>query len=300
MMEEEFSSKRKLYVFKKDECFIDLNLYQYGWEECMPLQSFGPYVRNHYLFHYIIRGKGVLLANDREYLVQAGQGFLICPGQVTSYMADEVDPWEYTWLEFDGLHVKESLDFAGLSPITPVWKAVNREASDLLQEQMLEIVKLAEDASPSVHSYYAKERQYGMIGHAFLFLDQLIQSSVRKTGYGEKRMRDFYIKEAVAFIEQNYKRDISLDEIAAACRLSRSYFSRIFKRNMGKSPQQFLMHYRMAKAAQLLIESKMAVCDVGAAVGYPNQFHFSRAFKTVYGMSPREYRQKHFIENIGS
>lgn len=287
---------RKLYVFKKDEYFIDLNLYQYGWEQCLPLQSFGPYVRNHYLFHYVISGKGVLLANDREYLVKAGQGFLICPGQITSYMADKADPWQYTWLEFDGLHVQESIDLAGLSAVTPVWKAVNREAAELLQAQMLEIVNLARNDPTVTRPYYTKDRQYGIIGHAYLFLDQLIQSSALKAGNSEKSMRDFYIKEAVAFIEQNYKRDISLDEIAVVCRLSRSYFSRMFKQCVGESPQQFLMHYRMAKAAQLLKETDLSVREIGAAVSYANQLNFSRAFKNAYGISPREYRQNRSIK----
>lgn len=290
--------KRKLHVFE-DERFVDLNLYQYGWEKCDSLQSFGPYIRNHYLFHYIISGKGILLANDREYPVKAGQGFLICPNQITSYMADETDPWQYTWLEFDGLHVHESLSLAGLSPTNPIWKSVNKDAADLLQAQMLEIVNLAENDASCTRPYYTKTRPYGIIGHAFLFLDQLIQSSAQKEGHSEKRLRDFYAKEAVAFIEQNYERDISLDEIAAACRLNRSYFGRIFKQSMGESPQQFLMHYRMAKAAQLLKESKLPIREIGAAVSYSNQFHFSRAFKRAYGTSPREYRQRHFIEDKG-
>ena len=43
-----------------NENFLDLRLYQYGWEQCAPLHSYGPSVRNHYLFHYVISGKGWL------------------------------------------------------------------------------------------------------------------------------------------------------------------------------------------------------------------------------------------------
>ena len=48
---------------------------------------------------------------------------MIFPGQITTYIADLKLPWEYTWLEFDGLRVKEALNIAGLSPDTPVYHA---------------------------------------------------------------------------------------------------------------------------------------------------------------------------------
>ena len=76
MAQDEKNYKLKFTVVQ-DEHFIDLNLYQFGWEKCEPLHSFGPYIRNHYLFHYVISGKGVLKANEQEYAISAGSGFLI-------------------------------------------------------------------------------------------------------------------------------------------------------------------------------------------------------------------------------
>ena len=95
-----------------NENFLDLRLYQYGWEACAPLHSFGPSVRNHYLFHYIISGRGWLDSTNRDgkthkHHLSQDQGFLICPQQVTTYCADKSDPWKYVWLEFDGLRVEE-------------------------------------------------------------------------------------------------------------------------------------------------------------------------------------------------
>lgn len=86
-----------------DMRFIDLNLYHFGWEKTNPSQSYGPHARTHYLFHYIIEGKGKLMIGEERYSIAAGQGFLLVPGQTTTYRADDHDPWEYTWIEFDGL-----------------------------------------------------------------------------------------------------------------------------------------------------------------------------------------------------
>lgn len=192
-----------------NETFVDLGLYQFGWEKCNPSHSFGPAARNHFLFHYVISGTGELRANDAKgvthvYQIKSGQGFMIFPGQITTYTADRNLPWEYAWLEFDGLRVKEAL----------------------------------------------------------------------------------------SFIEQNFQNDISVEDIASTCGLNRSYFGKIFKNAVGKSPQEFLLNYRMIKASELLKLTQLSIGDISTAVGYANQLHFSRAFKNIYGISPREWRKQ--------
>ncbi len=283
MAPEKDVSKLKFHVFR-DERFIDLNLYQFGWERTGPAHSYGPHARNHYLFHYIIAGRGVLLANDQEYAVGPGHGFLVVPGQITTYRSDQADPWEYTWLEFDGLRAHESLHLAGVGGSQPIYTARSAAAGRRLQDEMLYIVNHS-DASP-IH----------LIAHGYLFLDQLVQASADRHSPNEHRLRDFYIKEALTFIEQNFQRDISIEQIAAVCGLNRSYFAKVFRDAVGESPQAYLLHYRMARAAQLLKETRLPIGEIAAQVNYPNQLHFSRAFKNVHGVSPREYRQTHFLQ----
>ena len=73
-------------------------------------------------------------------------------------------------------------------------------------------------------------------------------------------------------------------------------FGKIFKDGIGKSPQEFLLNYRMIKAAELLKLTKLSIKDVSNAVGYPNQLHFSRAFKNIYGISPRDWRNQNRLK----
>lgn len=56
--------KELMFSVFPSENFVDLGLYQFGYEQCEPAHSFGPAVRNHFLFHYIISGTGILMAND--------------------------------------------------------------------------------------------------------------------------------------------------------------------------------------------------------------------------------------------
>ena len=107
-------TKLRFYV-AHDELFIDLILYQFGWEQCSPLHQFGPAKRNHFLFHYVLSGKGRLETSGQTFYLGAHQGFLLCPDQISSYYADPDDPWKYVWLEFDGLRARECMKLAGLS-----------------------------------------------------------------------------------------------------------------------------------------------------------------------------------------
>ena len=272
-----------------NENFIDLSLYQFGREQCKPAHSFGPAARNHYLFHYAISGTGTLMADDssgetKTYSVKSMQGFMIFPDQITTYIADKNVPWEYIWIEFDGLRAKSIVDAAGLSPDNPVYKARSKE---LRENMMNEMIYITENSNSS---------PFHLIGHLYLFIDYLARSAAEiKIRQGSK-LRDFYIHEALAFIEQNFQNDITVEDIAEVCGLNRSYFGKIFKEAVGKSPQDFLLNYRMVKAAELLKLTKLSVGDISNAVGYDNQLHFSRAFKNIYGVSPKNWRTEQMLK----
>ena len=266
-----------------NEIFVDLCLYQYGWEKCKPSHSFGPAAREHYLFHYIISGKGMLMAEDshgvtQTYEIKPQQGFMLFPGQTNTYVASKDSPWEYVWLEFDGLRAKEAIEATGLSLNKPIYHSRFNELQQCMLNEMNYIVQHKDSAT------------FHLIGHLYLFLDYLTRSIIPAQPQSHSKLRDFYLKEAISFIESNFQNNISVEDIAQNCGLNRSYFGKIFKDTFGKSPQEFLINYRMIKATELLRLTKLSVQEIGNAVGYPNPLHFSRAFKNVYGMSPRAWR----------
>ncbi len=270
--------------------FVDLGLFQFGWERCTPAHSFGPAARTHYLFHYILSGTGTLMADDSKgvtqtYSIKSMQGFMIFPNQITTYVADKQLPWEYVWLEFDGLRVKSLLDTIGLSLDKPVYHARNKSLREDMANEMLYI------------SRHKDESPFHLIGHLYLFLDYLLRSAADEQLEHGSKLREFYIHEALTYIEHNFQNEITIEDIAGVCGLNRTYFGKIFKEALGKTPQEFLLNYRMLKAAELLKLTSLSIGDVGLAVGYANQMHFSRAFKNNYGISPREWRYQNHINN---
>ena len=216
-----------------------------------------------------------------NYQVRSGQGFMIFPGQITTYVADIQVPWEYVWVEFDGLRTTEILNVCGFSKDAPVYMAHSREARKKMAEELIYI------------SQNSKQSPFHLMGHFYLFADLLAQSVARPQPAATSKMSDYYIKEAINYIEQNFQNDISIEDVAAVCGINRSYLGRIFRTSTGHSPQEFLIHYRMTKAAELLKLTTLSIGDIGSAVGYENALHFSRAFKNVYGVSPRAWREQH-------
>jgi AraC-like DNA-binding protein len=255
-----------------NENFVDLGLFQFGREQCKPAHSFGPATRNHFLFHYIISGTGTLYANDSKkdtqtYYLKSNQGFMIFPEQINTYIADENTPWEYVWIEFDGLRVKGMLEMAGLNEDSPIYHARFNELRENMKDEMLYITENSDSSS------------FHLIGHLYLFLDYLVRSTSGMKVTAGSKLRDFYINETIAEV----------------CGLNRSYFGKIFKKAIGKTPQEFILNFRMTKAAELLKLTNSNIGDIGKAVGYDNSLHFSRAFKNIYGISPKEWRNQNKI-----
>jgi AraC-like DNA-binding protein len=265
--------------------YIDLIPYQYGREFCRPGHSFGPAVRNHYLFHYVISGKGTLVSQDEEgseshHELHAGQGFMIFPQQVNTYYADMEDPWVYTWVEFDGMRVHDTLALIGLTPSSPVHTPTSEELRALLEQEMLFL------------STHPDAPVLQLIGHLYLFFDCLVRSYAPTAPTSASKLQDIHVRTALDYVEHHYGEDISVQDIAQSTGLNPSYFGKVFKEATGKTPQQYLIGHRMAKASELLKLTSMSIAEVGSEVGYPNQLHFSRAFKNVFGLSPREWRKQ--------
>jgi len=272
-----------------DEQFLDLSLNYYGYEECEPLHTAGPSRREHFLFQYILSGKGNLMSvNDRgkynDFTLKKDQGFLLWPGQDNLYTADEKDPWVRAWVCFNGQKAREYMIQAGLSWNNPVYTGKNNEDQEKMKDELLAIVRSTDNGLPLVN-----------VGHLYLFIGYLINSSLSQRSATGGSIRNFYINESMRFIERHYQQDINVADIAASCGIDRSYLSKIFFRRFDITPHEFLLRYRVNKSCELLKVTDLSIGEISAMVGYPNQFSFSRIFKNVLGKSPREWRNEHRI-----
>ncbi len=234
----------------------DLNPIIAGNEKCAPSHTFGPAVRAYYLLHYVLSGKGTLYKGERAYPVKAGEAFLILPGEVTTYRADEKDPWQYAWLGFDGELAKR---FSELSPVFPL-------PVGLIQEP------LREPVSDNSRVYALAAELFRL--YAFLFSDKK----------GENR----YVKRVEDYIRALYMQPLRVEDIAHSFNLDRRYLSRLFKAKTGVTISEFLISVRMENAARLL-EKGASVKEAAQLSGYSDVSNFSKMFKKRYGKSPKDF-----------
>lgn len=95
---------------------------------------------------------------------------------------------------------------------------------------------------------------------------------------------------ALELIDSRMAEDLSLDDLAMACGISRFHFIRRFRLSTGQTPYRYLLQRRIEAARTLLTSTQMSVSEVGVQVGFPDPGHFSRTFARLVGNSPQRYR----------
>ena len=97
------------------------------------------------------------------------------------------------------------------------------------------------------------------------------------------------LSQMVKFIEENYQKDISRDDIIAYGKVSANTGNRIFQNLLGESPIQHLIHVRILHASKLLRQSDLTVSEIAFQCGFHDSNYFSLQFKKITGLSPRDF-----------
>jgi AraC-like DNA-binding protein len=103
---------------------------------------------------------------------------------------------------------------------------------------------------------------------------------------------DLRVARALAAVKAEPNRRFSVQELAKVAGASRASFARLFRAQVGTSPQRFLRARRLEQAAALLVGTDERLSRIALRVGYLNEFALSRAFKRHYGVAPARYRQQ--------
>jgi len=259
-----------------------LILEQVGYERCRPLHAFGPSTRDHYLFHYVASGRGVLRCRSGEYSVNAHEIFMIMPDEVTFYQADEEDPWYYFWFGLSGHDMKEfvrSLGFTNRNRVV-AYHCFNEYAIDLAIKKMVK--HRIETLSDRL---YETGRIYELAAW--------IRKSREQHGkivFSEEPER--YLQVACNYIDKNFMRHLDVSVLADYLGIDRTHLFRVFDRSYGCGPKAYIINKRMEKAKELLKTSRLNIKIIASSVGYSDQYLFSKIFKKNVGMTPTQYRKQ--------
>lgn len=247
-----------------------------GKEHCLPNQSFGPAKRAQYLLHFITEGSGTFQTDGKVYHLTENHVFLIKPGEVTFYQADEETPWSYMWFAFSSPDAEIILQNCGLLRSAPF---VKYPPSEELNAHLESIIELLQSQSSTDYAILAD------MFSVFAYLTQSHRSQNVTTSSNP------YIIKATDFIVNNYAYPIGINQIADFVGVERSYLYRLFLKELHVSPKKYLTSYRILVAQDLLTNTQLSIGEIAHHCGFSDNSTFSKSFSNENGLSPLQYRK---------
>ncbi|MEN1677998.1 MAG: AraC family transcriptional regulator [Planctomycetota bacterium] len=248
-----------------------------GFEQCAEDYAIARETFPYYSIELVVRGEGAVTIGGREYPLASGSLFTYGPGVAHQIQTTRRRPLHKFFVDFLGTEAAGLLDTSGVpagactrvSPVGDVQLLFN----ELLRD--------------------------GQRGHKLA--GRLCDSLLRCLGLRIEacRTQESAANSASAatfercrkHIDQHAERLTSLRQVADECGVDPAYLSRLFQRHGQQPPYQYLLRVRMSIAADRLIGSTASVRSVAERLGYSDPFHFSRTFKSVFGISPSEFRR---------
>ena len=221
-----------------------------------------------YSISHLIGGEGVFWYNGKMTIVHPGQAIIICPGAVHDYFG------------FNDYYIEDGIDFTG--PL-----ADYLHENNLLETGVVELGKkrcLDTIINDSI-SLGIKEKVNAKL--------KLIDLLVKLPSMGADKAKDEQFQQLDKLIRMIYNEPEkwwTVSEMADFCNLSAVQFRRVFQRHVGASPKRFIDEVKLKAAAQKLQYTNMSLSKLASQFNYKDQFHFSRRFKDIFGITPAKYR----------
>ncbi len=272
------------YICMKDfsETSMEITLVHAGKEYCKPYHGVSA-SRDEYIIHFILSGNGFYSANGNTWSIGSGQMFLVYPNEPVVYCADTNNPWSYIWIGFKGIRVDTILKNCGFSknnlvlPSPPDSNEYLDCFDDLFDHRDTGF-------SEDLYRESIVLKLFSILAghHARLSL----KTGQDQTGYSD----NVYVNLAIDYIGRMYMQGIGVSDVADSIGITRSHLNHVFQKELNISIQNFLIDFRMHKAANLLVSTTLSIKEISNRVGYNDQLVFSKAFKKKFEMSPKSYR----------
>lgn len=232
-------------------------------------------------YHWLhcVRGRGRLILDNKEYTVVKSTGFFMCPDIPHEYYATE-RPWETHWITFNGHAAGSVVDIMNLRP-AGVYPNLDISCLDLLMDEIY--------ARANVFTPYRGLECSHLVYQFLIKLKYCIDMSP-----ATQKKSPAGLQPVILYIEKNYNRSPSLDEMAEEIHVTPRHLCRLFRRLLNMSPFDYLTEYRIKKAKEAIIASgNLSVKEIAAQAGYNDTSYFCSLFKKHEGLTPTEFKKMH-------
>ena len=121
---------------------------------------------------------------------------------------------------------------------------------------------------------------------------QVNEGEEKEESESERSASSFIVRQAIAYLDENYMHKITLQDVADYCYVSQWHLSKLLNKHMDMSFYNILNDSRIKAAKRLLKDPSLRICDISEMTGYTDTAHFSKVFKKVVGISANTYRNK--------
>lgn len=241
-------------------------------ENLSPGVRYGPVIRDIFIVECCTSGYGSVIINGREFSIGPGDCYILFPGDTVTHTADFKEPRCGVWCGIDGLGLENQFRRAGLSAQSPF--APKAAFGEILAqvEGLLELQDCVDGGT-----------QLRQIARIYDLVAALLRNAPPLYDGNP------WVQRAVGILETRYHEPFSVESLAREVGLERSYFSTLFKEQVGLAPHEYLTALRLRKACVLLREGNDSVGRIAEYVGLDPR-NFSRLLKKETGKTPREIR----------
>ena len=247
-----------------------------GWAEEPHSHSFSELV-------FIADGTGTVLCNGKEYPVGRGDLMIYGPGDVHCEESSVSDPMEVLFLACDRIRISGIEDdriipaqfgcrFHG-EPVYGILNTCFRELIGELEGRELLYTEIAQSIFRTL----------------IMYVFRLVDTTHDIAPYIEMNR---IIDSATAFIERNFRKNLTLDSVAEACFTNKYYLSHLFSQVRKMTVWDYILERRVEEGKRLLAETGMTVAEVAEKSGFRDPGYFGRVFRKATGMNPSAYRKK--------
>jgi len=247
-----------------------------GLEYCTPDYAIDRQTFPFFSIEYVARGRGEVILKGHTYSLQPGRLFSYGPRVPHHIVGDKTDTLVKYFVDFTGTRATMLLRSCGLSP-GHVSEVVPANALQPLFDELIQAGLQVRPESPVLCAKLLECLPLRIAGA------RAPLASAETPAFATfQRCRQY--------IEQHSLRLKNLRQIASECHVNNAYLCRLFRRFDNQSPCQYLLRLKMNYAAQRLQKHGALVKRVAEESGFADAFHFSRAFTSVFGLSPSAFR----------
>lgn len=229
---------------------------------------------NLYCFEYIIKGKGTVIINDEVYTPVEGDIYILQKGSNHKYYSDKENPWIKIWFNIKGNLIDQLMQVYKLNKIHHI---PNLD----LKELFLKFISTSKSTTDSTEEIFNKA---AIIFHEIILN---IHSRVKVL----KVARDPLALTLKEYLDKHVEDNVSLQNLSDLIFKSVSQTIRLFKREFGITPYDYLLLNRIETAKLLLLNSNMQINEIAFKLNFSDEHYFSNYFKTKVGLSPLKFRR---------